>query len=84
MDAIVFINHKNFVPAARGGIDLTSDKALQVQNNGQGIKFQIDPAQLVQFQNAPGFVPVIIDMEPMADVRKFLGINASLGVDKSV
>jgi len=56
----------------RGGIDLTSDKALTVQNNGQGIKFHLDPAQLQELQNAPGFVPVIINIRPMTDLRKFL------------
>jgi len=58
-----------------GGIDLTSDKALTVQNNGQGIKFHIDPAMLQQLQNAPGFVPVIISIQPMNNLRQFLGLN---------
>ncbi len=61
----------------RGGIDLTSDKALSVQNNGQGIKFHIDPFMLKQFQNAPGFVPVIINIQPMTDIRIFLGLNTA-------
>ncbi len=56
----------------RGGIDLTSDKVLTAQNNGQGIKFHMDPAQLAQFENAPGFTPVIINMEPLTDLRGFL------------
>ncbi len=60
----------------KGGIDLTSDKALTVQNNGQGIKFHIDPAQLQELQNAPGFVPVIISIEPMLNLRKFLGATS--------
>jgi len=58
-----------------GGIDLTSNKALSVQNNGQGIKFHIDPAQLAQLQNAPGFVPVIINIQPLKDLPAFLGLN---------
>jgi hypothetical protein len=58
-----------------GGIDLTSTKALFIENNGQGIKFHIDPAMLKQLQNAPGFVPVIINIQPMTDLRKFLGIS---------
>ena len=56
----------------RGGIDLTSDKALSVQNNGQGIKFHIDSAQRAQLQDASGFVPVIINIQPMTDLRQFL------------
>ena len=58
--------------SSTGGIDLTSDKALSVQNNGESIKFHIDPAQLEQLRNAPGFVPVIISIQPMADLRQFL------------
>ena len=55
-----------------GGIDLTSDKALLVQNNGQGIKFHMDTSQLSELQDASGFVPVIINIQPMPDIRSFL------------
>ena len=48
---------------------------LQLQNAGEGIKFHLDPVLLQQLQNAPGFVPVIINIHPMNDLRKFLGIN---------
>ncbi|MBF0490615.1 MAG: hypothetical protein HQL15_08395, partial [Candidatus Omnitrophica bacterium] len=58
----------------RGGIDLTSDKALQVQMSGEGIQFHLDKAQLAQFQNAPGFVPVIVDIQPLTNLKGFLGI----------
>jgi len=58
-----------------GGIDLTSDKALLVQNSGQGIKFHIDPAMFQQLQNAPGFVPIIINIQPMNNLRDFLEIS---------
>ena len=73
----------------RGGIDLTSGKwKLQIQNNpkfrqerripgekDRGIKFHLDPAMLQQLQNAPGFLPVIIDIEPLGDLRIFLGLK---------
>jgi len=60
---------------AKGGIDFTADKMpLQVQNTGEGIKFHMDPAQLAQLQNAPGFVPVIISVQPLLDLKAFLGI----------
>ncbi len=65
-----------------GGIDLTSDKALQVQDSGEAIKFNIDPAMLQQLRNAPGFVPVIINIQPMTDLRVFLGLNSE-PVDKA-
>ncbi len=65
---------ESFTPA-KGGIDLTSDQALTVQNNGQAIKFHVDPAQLKELQNAPGFVPVIIDFQPMTDIRFWLGLD---------
>ena len=42
----------NLMLANRGGIDLTSDKALTVQNNGQAIKFHIEPAMLKALEDA--------------------------------
>ena len=57
-----------------GGIDLTSNKFLQTQNAGAGIKFHLDPAMLEQLRRAPGFVPVIINIQPMTDLRVFLGL----------
>ena len=59
----------------KGGIDLGTDKALLIQNNGQGIKFHLDPAQLLALQNAPGFMPIIVDMQPVGDIRNFLGVQ---------
>ena len=59
-----------------GGIDLTpANMNLQTQNNGGEIKFHLDPAQLAQLQNAPGFVPVIINIRPMTNLRMFLGLK---------
>jgi uncharacterized protein with ATP-grasp and redox domains len=46
-------------------------------SEGSGIKFHLDPAQLAQLQDAPGFVPVIINIEPLDDLKRFLGIPAS-------
>ena len=65
-----------------GGIDLTPSKMdLQMKINSSpaaqndvGIKFHLDPAQLQQLQNASGFVPVIISVRPLGDLRRFLGI----------
>ena len=57
---------------------------LQTKNDGEGIKFHINQAQLAQLQNAPGFTPVIISIQPMTNLRMFLGINDPVGVDKSV
>jgi len=62
----------------RGGIDLTPlSTALQSQRSGEGIKFHLDPAMLAQLQNAPGFVPVIISIQPMINLRQFLGLTDS-------
>lgn len=64
-------------PKDTGGIDLTSaNMNLQTQNNGGEIKFHIDPAMLAQLQNAPGFVPVIISIQPMSDLKSFLLNNS--------
>jgi hypothetical protein len=59
-----------------GGIDLTpANMNLRIQNGGAGIKFYLDPAMLQRLQNAPGFVPVIVNVQPMTDLRQFLGIQ---------
>jgi len=59
-----------------GGIDFTANKTpLEIQHSGEGIKFHINPAMLAQLQNAPGFVPVIISIQPMINLRQFLGSN---------
>jgi hypothetical protein len=61
-----------------GGIDFTAHKTtLEIRNAGEGIKFRLDPAMLQQLQNAPGFVPVIINIQPLNNLQKFLGIDAS-------
>ncbi|MBF0504689.1 MAG: class I SAM-dependent methyltransferase [Candidatus Omnitrophica bacterium] len=61
--------------ADTGGIDLTpANMALQIQNNRGEIKFHLDPVMLLQLQNAPGFVPVIINIQPVSDLKVFLGL----------
>jgi len=64
---------KNMTPT--GGIDLTPPRMnLKTPNSsGMGIKFHLDPAMFEQLRNATGFVPVIINMKPVADIRLFLG-----------
>lgn len=60
----------------KGGIDLTPvNMNLQTNNTGSGIKFKIDPAMLQQLQNAPGLVPVIINIQPMTNLSEFLGLE---------
>ena len=68
-----------------GGIDFKPDKVDSVfavkmdsrfrGNDKDGIKFNIDPAMLEQLQNAPGFVSVIINIQPMTDLKMFLGLD---------
>jgi len=68
-----------------GGIDFNSNKMnLQVKTGSPtgafgddkgGIKFHIDQAMLRQLQDAPGFMPVIIHIQPMTNLRAFLGIK---------
>ncbi|MBF0569648.1 MAG: hypothetical protein HQL18_02600, partial [Candidatus Omnitrophica bacterium] len=63
--------------AEKGGIDFNSDRMnLEARGDGgAGIKFHIDAAQLQKLQNSSGFTPVIMNIEPMADVAQFLGIK---------
>ncbi len=50
-------------------------------NDNGGIKFHLDPAMLAQLQNAPGFVPVIINIQPLKSLREFLEIASSFRND---
>jgi len=69
------IDEANQAMNTRGGIDFTADKTpLEIQNSGGGIQFHLDSAQLAQLQNVPGFVPVIINIQPMINLKKFLGV----------
>jgi hypothetical protein len=81
---VTFINQKTEASLqlsgerSTGGIDLTpANMNLQTQNAGagEGIKFHLDPALMKQLQNAAGFVPVIINIQPMQDLRRFLGVD---------
>jgi hypothetical protein len=68
-----------------GGIDMSSVKGvLRAQNSGEGIQFHLNPAMLTRLQNSSGFVPVIINIQPLINLRLFLGINDPVAVDKSV
>jgi hypothetical protein len=61
----------------KGGIDLSSvNKYLQTQSSGAEIKFHMDAAMLQQLQTALGFVPVIINIQSLGNLRQFLGIDA--------
>jgi len=62
-------------PVIKGGIDFTASKTpLEIQNAGAGIKFHLDPAMLKKLQDALGFVPVIINIQPMNNLRSWLGL----------
>ncbi len=59
-----------------GGIDFNADKMkLELQNSGDSIKFQMDAAELKQLQDASGFTPVIVNIQPMTDLKLFLGLS---------
>jgi hypothetical protein len=64
---------------SKGGIDFNPDKMnLQVRNGtAGGIKFHFDAAMLEELRNAPGFVPVIISIQPLKSLPEFLGLNQS-------
>jgi len=73
-NAAMTVNNK---PEREGGIDLTAaNMHVQTRNSGREIKFNLDPAMLQRLLNAPGFVPVIINIQPMTDIAKFLGLNS--------
>jgi len=49
-------------------------RSLDLQGNGnaKGIEFHLDPAMLQQLRNASGFVPVVINIQPMHSLKEFL------------
>ena len=64
------------VIAAPGGIDLNAvDRTLSVDSAGQALRFHIDPAMLEKLEAAPGITPVILNIQPMKDLRQFLGLR---------
>jgi hypothetical protein len=65
--------------AMKGGIDLTpANMKLTTQSTGREIRFHLDPDMLARVQNAPGFVPVIINIQPVTNLRQFLGLNVQV------
>ncbi len=71
------------VEANTGGIDLTSGKLpLEVNKavfsatafGGDNMDFNIDPAMLKQWEEAPGVEGVIFNIEPMQNIYQFLGV----------
>ena len=61
-----------------GGIDLTPGQlGLQTTGSG-GMHFKIDPAMLQQWENAPGVSAVIIDIQPLDNLRNFLGFQTDI------
>ena len=76
----VFVFKKN---GTKGGIDFNTDKMnLQVQNGGEAIRFNVDPAMLQRLQNATGFSPVIIDIHPTTSLPQFLGMKENVEVEQ--
>ena len=65
--------NRGMIEKDKGGINFTANKTpLEIQNAGESIKFHIDPIQLAHLQNASGFVPVIISIQPVKDLKAFL------------
>ena len=78
---IIDVTNRDGVQTSRLGLAklqktmMTISSNLQAQSNGGEIKFQIDPAMLQQLKNAPGFVPLIINIQPLENLQEFLGLN---------
>ncbi len=61
---------------APGGIDLTGDKMRrQLTTTGNSVEFKFTPEMIDRVQSAPGFVPVIINMQPLTNLPLFLGLK---------
>ncbi len=59
-----------------GGIDLNASKMnVETHNAGEAMKLGVDPVLLKQLQEAGGFMPVILKIQPLVDVKAFLGVS---------
>ncbi len=57
-----------------GGIDFTTGGLpLDIQNSGEEIKFNLTPETIQKLENLHGFEPVILNIQPDASIRLFLG-----------
>ncbi|MBF0388170.1 MAG: hypothetical protein HQL20_10025 [Candidatus Omnitrophica bacterium] len=57
----------------KGGIDFNTDKMnLLVHNGGDATGSNIDPAMFQQLQNATGFMPVVMDIQPLTSISQFI------------
>ena len=67
-----FKNSKN---TNTGGIDLTTERIkLEMQGGDDGFFINVDPDQILRYQAAPGFLPVIMGIESAVDISAFLGL----------
>lgn len=74
-DEVDRLSSQDNAQITNGGIDLTSPD-IQAEDKNNKIIFNVNPAMLTQFQNTPGFVPVIINDEPLINLRYFLELPA--------
>ncbi|MBF0490929.1 MAG: hypothetical protein HQL15_10060, partial [Candidatus Omnitrophica bacterium] len=59
-----------------GGIDFDLNKVkLETGNSNGEIRFHPDAATLLQLQNASVFTPQILNLQPVTDLKVFLGLN---------
>lgn len=62
--------------AMKGGIDFNTEKMiLETQNRGESIRFHIDPVMLKELQNSKGFSPTIVAIQPLNNLKLFLGLS---------
>ncbi|MBF0485880.1 MAG: hypothetical protein HQL16_05125 [Candidatus Omnitrophica bacterium] len=62
--------------ADKGGIDFNSSRmTLETQGSAGAMAFNIDPAIMEELRSAPGFVPVVIGIQPLNSLSEFLSVN---------
>ncbi|MBF0479240.1 MAG: FAD-dependent oxidoreductase [Candidatus Omnitrophica bacterium] len=58
-----------------GGIDLNAAQfSVGVDKQGKGFEYNVDPAMLQQFINAPGVNAIITNIQPITNLPVFLGL----------
>lgn len=60
----------------KGGIDLTGEQMhRQLTTTGNNVEFSFTPQMIEQVQSAPGFTPIIINIQPLISLPLFLGLH---------
>ncbi|NLE65474.1 MAG: HAMP domain-containing histidine kinase, partial [Elusimicrobia bacterium] len=72
--------HAGMTAQDPGGIDLGAGILdLTVRSDGKGISFDLSPEELESYREAPGLVPVVLDVYPLESLFDFFSSSTPVG-----